>query len=203
MPIRVATAADVPALVDVLVRAFDDDPLLSWAIRNGPRRGDALRRLFELVLLRLTLPYGHVYTTADVRGAALWVPPNRWNQGFTEQLKQLPDWVAIVGVGRLLPVFLEMDSLFRRHPRRPHFYLPFLGVDPSVQGRGIGSALLHNLLQKCDADTVPAYLETSNPRNIPLYERHGFRVVEALEMRFGGPTVWLMWRPGARGTPVA
>src|SRR5919202_2701829 len=113
--VRHATLADVPALTGVLVRAFADDPLVSWAVRPGGRRGDAYRRLFDLFLRRLTLPHGEVYTTADLRGAALWTPPGTWRQGFWEQVAQLPDWLAIVGPRRVRPIFGQVNDLLRQH----------------------------------------------------------------------------------------
>jgi ribosomal protein S18 acetylase RimI-like enzyme len=62
----------------------------------------------------------------------------------------------------------------RYHPREPHWYLPLIGVDPACQGRGCGAALMRHALSRCDRDGAPAYLESTNPRNRPLYERHGF-----------------------------
>ena len=60
------------------------------------------------------------------------------------------------------------------HPKEPYWYLPLIGVDPARQGKGLGGALLRHQLAICDRDGAPAYLESSNPRNISLYERHGF-----------------------------
>lgn len=60
------------------------------------------------------------------------------------------------------------------HPAEPHWYLPFIGVDPARQGAGYGSELMKHALERCDADRIPAYLENSNPKNTPFYERFGF-----------------------------
>jgi ribosomal protein S18 acetylase RimI-like enzyme len=91
-----------------------------------------------------------------------------------------------------------------RHPKGPHYYLYALGVDPSHQGRGLGSALLRAVLARCDAENVCAYLEASTPMNARLYARHGFQVTEELSMGPGAPTVSLMWRePSASVVPVA
>jgi ribosomal protein S18 acetylase RimI-like enzyme len=63
------------------------------------------------------------------------------------------------------------------HPKEPHWYLPLLGVDPAHQNKGVGGALLRHVTDRCDRDGVAAYLESSNPRNIALYERHGFEIL--------------------------
>jgi ribosomal protein S18 acetylase RimI-like enzyme len=90
--------------------------------------------------------------------------------------------------------FALLEQVQVHHPTVAHWYLPFIGVDPTSQGRGLGSALLRRGLERCDADHLPAYLEASSPRNRALYERHGFAVTG--EIRAGdSPPLWPMWRP--------
>ena len=86
-----------------------------------------------------------------------------------------------------------MDKIERSHPPAPHYYLAVLGTDPEAQGRGVGSALMRPVLDACDRDGIPAYLESSKERNIDFYARHGFRVTEEVRMP-KGPPVWPMWR---------
>jgi ribosomal protein S18 acetylase RimI-like enzyme len=80
------------------------------------------------------------------------------------------------------------------HPQEPHWYLPLIGVDPAHQGKGFGSALLGHALEICDRDHLPAYLESSNPLNIPLYRRHGFELLDTLQVG-SSPPVFPMLRP--------
>jgi GNAT superfamily N-acetyltransferase len=79
------------------------------------------------------------------------------------------------------------------HPREPHWYLQMLGTDPELQGKGIGSALLAQVLERCDRGGQKVYLEASKEKNIPFYARHGFAVSEEMHMP-RGPTIWAMWR---------
>ena len=80
------------------------------------------------------------------------------------------------------------------HPKEPHYYLQFIGCRRSDQGHSIGAALLKQGTQICDERGMPAYLECSNPRNVPLYERHGFVVKSQQVVGNKGPTAWFMWR---------
>ena len=81
----------------------------------------------------------------------------------------------------------------KKHPREPHWYLAVLGTDPQHQGKGHGSAVLEPVLDRCDLEGVPAYLESSKEANVPFYERHGFQVTDTHDFP-KGPRIWLMWR---------
>jgi GNAT superfamily N-acetyltransferase len=86
-----------------------------------------------------------------------------------------------------------LEFIEKRHPSEPHWHLGVLGTDPPAQGRGLGGAVMAPVLDTCDRDGLPAYLESSKDRNVPYYRRFGFEVTE--ELRYpGGPTVWAMWR---------
>ena len=192
--VRKAGRDDVAAMVDVLARAFDDDPVINWFVRQDADRATGFRRFFEVAVRELTLPLGEVYTTAEPGGAALWAPPGTWelDPGNLEAL--LPDLTAAFGEARLERSLEGMAALDAVHPDEPHFYLLLLGVAPDRQNRGIGSALLQAVLRRCDEQGVPAYLEATSPRNVALYERHGFVVTDTLHLPGGGPPLWPMWR---------
>jgi GNAT superfamily N-acetyltransferase len=80
------------------------------------------------------------------------------------------------------------------HPEEPHWYLQGLGTDPPRQGEGLASAALEPVLARCDADGVPAYLESTRERNVAFYERHGWTVTGTIDVPEGGPRLWAMWR---------
>ena len=94
-------------------------------------------------------------------------------------------------VDRALSFFVEMAEV---HPSEPHWYLEGLGTHPDWQRRGIASAVLAPVLDVCDADGLPAYLETQKESNVPFYRRHGFEVVGTKQLPVGAPNIWLMWR---------
>jgi GNAT superfamily N-acetyltransferase len=113
-----------------------------------------------------------VWSLLDFSAVALWLPPGAVADGDAI-VATLLETVAPERHEDTLAVLGQMDDA---HPRFPHWYLPWLGVDPSLQGRGIGGELLEQCLRIVDEDHVAAYLETPSPRTIPFYERYGFQV---------------------------
>jgi ribosomal protein S18 acetylase RimI-like enzyme len=189
--VRKATAAELPALSGVLARAFFDDPVARWSCPSDRRRPHVNRRFFA-VRLRQLIEQEQVYTTPDGAGAALWALPDRWRTTARDLLPLVP---LVPGWGWRLPrVIRGLLRVEEAHPETPpHFHLAVLGTEPSRQGEGIGSALLGPVLELCDRDHLPAYLESSRESNIAFYARHGFRVTGEVELP-KGPPVWPMWR---------
>ena len=193
--VRRVSHSDVPRIARALARAFEDDPVMSWVFRDDSERLSRLGRGFALYLRRLWLPHDECYLIDGRRsGAALWLPPGKWRLSPAAQLRLLPHLLRATGRNftRLARVLHTMEV---RHPEDPHhFYLAVLGVEPELQGRGFGSSLLQPVLRRCDDEGIPAFLESSKRRNIVFYERHGFRVVEEIQLPGGGPPLWPMWR---------
>lgn len=192
--IRKATTADVNQLVPHLVRAFDNDPFINWIIRQDDKRTLGLDVFFRTCLSALSLPHGEVLTTDDCIGGALWYPPGKSKISFLQQLSLLPEIIrgtALRGVNRVIKV---MNALDRIHPTDKHYYLQFVGVDPDHQGKGLGTALLRPVLDRCDQDGCGAYLENTKEANLNLYEHLGFMVVDKFYACHGAPPIWPMWR---------
>ena len=98
-------------------------------------------------------------------------------------------------LGRRAGAALRLVQLVEsRHPRTAHYYLGGLGTDPPWQGKGLGSAVLRPVLESCDREGMPAYLESSKESNIPFYRRHGFEVTDEVSVPDGPVRLWLMWR---------
>ena len=188
-----ARAEDVPALAAALARAFEHNPGMSWTFRDDARRLRQLETGFAHYLHSIWLERGECWRIEGVGGAAIWLPPGRWELPPLDQLRLLPGVVRSAGRDspRLLRFYQWTE---KRHPHEPHWYLAVLGVHPDHQGRGFGSHLMRPVLERCDAEGVPAYLETDTERNVAIYERHGFRTRSKEPLPGGGPPVWFMWR---------
>jgi GNAT superfamily N-acetyltransferase len=179
--------SQIEQAAEVLGRAFFDDPLEAYMLPDGESR-ERLSSLRFARLLRYGHLFGNVYTTANVpQGAAIWLPPGNWDM-TEERLKQAGLWdiPSIIGSDafqRLISVMDYIEPYHREVPAR-HWYLLIVGVDRLLQGQGLGSALLQPILERADADAMPCYLETFQPKNLRFYGRHGFHVLtEGVEPR--------------------
>ncbi|MFI5694100.1 hypothetical protein ACIA58_19795 [Kribbella sp. NPDC051586] len=184
--VRVAPKQDRKAVSVVLADAFAADPVVRWLL---PKAGRDVR-MFRVLTSQLHAAPGCADIALDKGepvGAALWDPP-----GHSLSLGQ--------GLAAMAGLLLAMGSGFRRgaeleraftrvKPAGQFWYLAQLGA--STPGRGVGSALLEHRLASIDG---PAYLESSNLRNVPLYERFGFAVIQEISLPEDGPTLWTMLR---------
>jgi GNAT superfamily N-acetyltransferase len=191
--VRKVTPGDVPELARALARAFDGDPPMRWFLPDDDRRVEQARLMFDVMLRRVHVLRDQCYTTEDLTGGALWVPPGQWRLGLVQQLRLLPGMIRVFG--RDLPrVQNGLAIMDKGHPRSPHWYLDSLGVVPERQGRGIGSALMQPVLARCDRERMAAYLNAGSTRSRDLYLRHGFEVTEEFRLPEDGPPLWRMWR---------
>ena len=187
-PLRRATADDYPTVTRVLGRAFENDPVANWMMKR-----DHMERAFGTFFKHSVLPHDEAWLSGD-DGVALWTPPGKWNATGLHLLAMAPTLLAAVGATKLVARARAAQRVSELHPREPHWYLFAIGVDPAMQGKGIGSSLLRGVLERCDAEKSAAYLEASTETNARLYERHGFRVTEELRVAPSAPPMWLMWR---------
>jgi ribosomal protein S18 acetylase RimI-like enzyme len=186
--VRTATQVEMPQAVSSIVAAFITDPLARFA---WPAPHDHLHAmpLATREFAGGSFEHGTAYVSDDFCGVALWLPPGVHPNGEALE-KVFRDTAAPAHLDDLLGTFEKMEQL---HPDEPHWYLPMIGVEPNAQGRGLGGALMRHVVARCDEEGALAYLESSNPRNISLYERHGFEVKGRIEVG-AGPLVTPMLR---------
>lgn len=191
--------ARIRAAADMLVRAFDDGPIMRYLMPREPVRARGMRRFFRAGITD-ALPFGEVWAATlggAVVGAGVWLPPGGFPPSNARKIRQV---ATVVPAGLLAPASLVRSVRYQRpieraHPHHAdHWYLAILGVDPAHQGRGVGSQLLTEVLPRADASGLPVYLETDKERNLAFYARHRFELVDTLHPAADGPPTWTMWR---------
>ena len=187
---RTATSADEAQIVHTIVAAFAADPVARWCWPNA-HQYFASMPAFTLAFGGAGFAHEGAHCTADYSGAALWLPPGVHSND--EALGQIVEDSVDGAIRGDLYAILEQMATY--HPSEPHWYLPLIGVDPPHQGKGHGGALLTYALERCDRDRCSAYLESTNPRNITLYQRHGFSALGEIQVGTSPPLVPMLRTP--------
>ena len=191
LTIKYATTSDEKAaVVDVATLAFSTDPVARWLYPN-PHQYLTHMPSFVKAYGGNAFVCGSAHYLEGYEGAALWLPPDV-HPDEEMLLPLIQQTVSEQIQGDLFGLFEQMESY---HPQKPYWYLPVIGVDPTCQNQGYGSALIQHLLLICDREQTMAYLESSNPRNISLYKRHGFELLGTIQMGTSPPVFPMLRKP--------
>lgn len=185
---------------ETLVQAFADDPVAAHLFPDASKRRTGMAQIFRMAL-RYGQKHGRVDIIKPAGAAAVWIRPEH----------STPSWTRLIRVGCLVTPFivgwsatqrmLEFEHFIEgcrlRTLEVPHWYLFCVGVRPDQQGRGLGAALIRHGLKRAQGTGAPCYLETANARNLPFYEKLGFRVVGTKHSPGEGPGIWSMVAGGS------
>jgi GNAT superfamily N-acetyltransferase len=184
---------------EVLARAFFDDPMMVYLMPDDEQRQEVLPWFMRTAATYAHL-FGEVYTTPTrVDGDACWLPPGDTDLSEERMAEvgfmEAPERLGEQAFGRFASLMETLGELHHREAAADHWYLMVLGVDPSRQGQGVGGGLIQPILARADAAGLPCYLETMKTRNVPFYQKHGFKVVVEDDTPDGGLHYWTMLRP--------
>jgi GNAT superfamily N-acetyltransferase len=180
------------SVISTIVLGFVADPMARWVWRDSSQYLRVMPPFVDAFGGR-AFEHGTADIAEGVRAAALWLPPGvepdeaKMDAIMEETLRpEISEDIAAV-----------MKGMAEHHPREPHWYLPLVAADPNWIGQGLGTLLMKHALRRCDEEGVAAYLESSNPRNISFYERHGFKIVGKIQSG-SSPVLTPMLRPASR-----
>nr|VFK64374.1 MAG: Acetyltransferase (GNAT) domain-containing protein [Candidatus Kentron sp. TC] len=189
-PIETTTGKDVPRAIAVMVLAFSADPIMRW-LYPEPHAYLTQFPNFVRKFAGKAFDQGTAYHTEGFTGAALWRPP-----GVEPDKKEV-----VTLLQRTVPKALQSQvfSVFERashyRPNEPYWHLSLIGVEASRQHSGLGSGLMEHVLAPCDRDKKFAYLNASNPKQIPFYERQGFEVLDTIQVASSPPLFPMLRKP--------
>jgi GNAT superfamily N-acetyltransferase len=186
---RVAVATDLDRAVATVTAAFANDPVWNWAF---PASEELV--LWWRLLMENAFRNSWISVLGDYEAVSVWFPPGASELTDAEEQRVEPLLRALAG-SRAPQVAQLLDRFDAAHPKDvPHHYLSLLATDPSQRGRGIGIGLLSDALARLDAESMPAYLESSNPANHARYERVGFERIGNFTTPDGSCELATMWR---------
>lgn len=190
IPIKTATDTDAHQAIAVVVLSFSTDPVVRWCYPD-PHQYLAHFPDFVKAFAGKAFEQRTAYYVDGFSGAALWLPP-----GIEPDEEEIVALLQRTVSERLQEeVFGVLEQMGSYHPSEPHWYLPLIGVETMQQRQGLGSALMKHALIRCDRDKKLAYLESTNPESIPLYERHGFELLGTIQVGSSPPVFPMLRKP--------
>lgn len=180
-------------ILDILTKSFDDNKSTNWAVKSDKKRKSRIRKLM-LYAHDICKKQDGVFISDDNKAAIIFDFPRTAKYGLSRLIQDLKFIVGVISPERLFKVLKRESYIKKYHPKDDFIYLWFLGVDPESQGKGVGGALLNELVLIADNKKIPIYLETSNPRNLTFYKKFGFSVYHEWNSDFMGFPVWFMKR---------
>jgi GNAT superfamily N-acetyltransferase len=191
--------AEEPAVIAALSRAFYNDPLFGFFVPNLLKQSKALVS-FMSSGVKDARPFNEIWVAHSdgiVASAAVWLPPDGYPRSLRrEAMTYVRTFPTLVytgkRIGRAMALLGAVDKA-HHDLRGPHYYLGILGSEPQLQRSGAGTAVLEPVLERCDTEGLPAYLETQKESNIAYYARHRFAVVQKIEVEHC-PPIWTLLR---------
>ncbi|MFJ9892810.1 GNAT family N-acetyltransferase [Streptomyces sp. NPDC091280] len=195
---RVATVADLDAIVATFTSAFLHDPVWGPAFPDEGRRAEQAAVMWR-VYAGSALRYPWTLVTPDVEAAAIFIPAGGVELTEAEAAGLEGRLAEAADAGTARAIMAVGEQFEAAHPDEPFFYLTILGTHADHRGKGLGMALVREGLARIDALPAPApvYLESTNPANNKRYESVGFVARDEI-VTAGGQVVTTMWRPAAR-----
>jgi ribosomal protein S18 acetylase RimI-like enzyme len=191
--VALAAADRLSVLAAVFGRAFVNEPMMAWPMGEHGDVADRFTRSFACFLEEV-LGLGVVWEAGDATAVAVWLPPGQFGAWEGHPWNQPRIGALADDGGHRYNAFWEWVG--SHSPDEPLWQLDSIAVDPAAQGRGFGRALIAAGIARAGSDSIGAFLSTGTPRNVSIYGRYGFHVVEDLDAPDGGPHIWFMrWDP--------
>jgi len=185
---RKADKKDKKRVIDILAASFAGNKSVDYIVKQDAKKDKRIRALMEYSFDWCRL-FGEIWMSDDERSCALVLYPH------TKRLSLRAAWLdlrlvfQVVGWGRVKKILDREQKIKKKQPAVKMTYLWFIGVDPATQGKGAGSAMLHDIVTASAKAGLPVHLQTSTEKNIPWYVRRGFEVYDQLEI---GYTIWFL-----------
>lgn len=173
----VSGSSDHEVAINAITLGFVSDPVMRWAWPDPKAYLETMPKFSEAFGAK-AFSNDTAHIVDEGKAAALWLPPG-------EQVDADPVvtvLTASMSSERLDEMLYILEEMENYHPDEDCWYLSIIAADANFMGQGLGAALMKHALREADEKGLPAYLESSNIRNVPFYERHGFEVMGEIQI---------------------
>lgn len=178
-----ATYKDKDIAVNILTESFNDNQSVNYIVKQDKKRKQRIRKLMEYSFDNCYF-YGEIFLTDDKSGCALILLPDMKKNSLKSILLDIKLVVSCIGISNIKKAMNRESKIKELQPKKLMYYLWFIGVDPDQHNKGIGSALIKEVIEDANSKQRPVYLETSTLKNIPWYEKFGFEIYNQLDLGY-------------------
>jgi ribosomal protein S18 acetylase RimI-like enzyme len=180
---RKASISDKQKILEILTKSFDDNKSVNYVVKQDQKRVDRITKLMDYSF-NVCNEFGEVWISKDQQACALILFPDQKRSSFRTLLWDLKLALSVIGLDRVSAVLKREAMIKSNHPKEPIAYLWFIGVNPQLQGKGVGSAFIQEVIKECERKKRPIYLETSMEKNLPFYKKFGFEIFRSLKLSY-------------------
>lgn len=174
---------DKSRIVDILTQSFEDNKSVNYIVKQDRNR---LKRIKALMSYSFDVCYlfGDALLSDDKKACALIVYPHQKKNSLKSVWLGVKLAFNCIGISNLGKAMKREAAIRKEHPTTNISYLWFIGVEPAEQGKGIGTALMKQIISESEKLNRPIYLETSTDKNIPWYQKFGFKIYRELDFGY-------------------
>lgn len=158
-------------VISILKESFKNNGSIEFVVGNKPGKEKRLTRLLDYSYEKGLLE-GNIILSDDENSCCIYLDSSKKSGGLRSIILDLKLVFGVIGFSRLSKVLKREGILKKCFPSEPYIHIWYIGVNPSEQGKGLGTELMKYIISENVGKQI--YLETSNPRNIPFYTRLGF-----------------------------
>lgn len=171
---------DKKLITDILTNSFADNKSVNYIIKQDSKRKTRIKKLMEYSF-DVCYSFGEVILSDDKNGCALILLPDKKKSTFWLDIKLIFDAMGIANIKKAMQRESKIKKL---QPKELMYYLWFIGVDPSAQNSGTGSALMKEIIKESESLHRSIFLETSTLKNIPWYQKFGFKIYNEIDLGY-------------------
>jgi ribosomal protein S18 acetylase RimI-like enzyme len=167
-------------VIDILHKSFMENMSVNFVVKQDKKREARIKKLMEYSYFHGE-KFGKIYLSKDKNACAIVLIPSKKKTSFKSIIWDLKLVFNCIGISNVSKVLKREGEIKKHHPKFPFFHLWYIGVNPEFQGLALGTEMMARIIHDAKELNLPIYLETSNPRNFPFYEKLGFRLISELD----------------------
>ena len=181
-------------VIEILAECFEANKSVNWIVKQDSKRKERIAHLMDYSF-EACIDTGQIYLTDDLTGVIICNDSTDKLPILEEAYLTAQFVIKVTGLIGIKKALRREEYIKQFHPKDEEFiYLWFMGLKKEAQGRGVGSAMLQEIIDRSNKEQIPIYLETSTDANLPFYGKNGFEIYHTSPEEMFGFKLYFMRR---------